>query len=278
VIIVVLVFLQSWRATIIPARAIPYRSSARFAAMQAFGFSLNNLSLLSLVLAIGIVVDDAIVVVENIEHHLADGLSPRDAARKAMDEVSGPVVAVALVLCAVFVPTAFMTGSARPVLPPVRADHRVSTPSPRSTRSPFRPPRRAAAAPHGAKKDWFTRLLDGCLAGSSGFSTRLRVGRETYGNLVRRFCVARAWCSSFMPRCSRSPRSASSRPGGFIPQQDRGYCVVFCQLPDASIARTLDAPSRKAAQIARPLPGEGHGAIPGFNSSAATRRIPRRCS
>jgi multidrug efflux pump len=110
VFIVVLVFLQNWRATIIPMVAVPVSLVGTLAAMALFGFSLNNLSLFGLVLAIGIVVDDAIVVVENVERLMATGLSPRDAARRAMDEVTGPVIAISLVLCAVFVPTAFMAG------------------------------------------------------------------------------------------------------------------------------------------------------------------------
>jgi multidrug efflux pump len=110
VFIVVLVFLQNWRATIIPMVAVPVSLIGTFSVMALLGFSLNNLSLFGLVLAIGIVVDDAIVVVENVERWLAEGLSPRDAARKAMEEVTGPVIAIALVLCAVFVPTAFMAG------------------------------------------------------------------------------------------------------------------------------------------------------------------------
>ncbi len=110
VFIVVLVFLQNWRATIIPMVAVPVSLIGTFAVMALLGFSLNNLSLFGLVLAIGIVVDDAIVVVENVERWLAEGMSPRDASRKAMDEVTGPVIAIALVLCAVFVPTAFMAG------------------------------------------------------------------------------------------------------------------------------------------------------------------------
>src|SRR5205814_9326482 len=101
---------QNWRATLIPMIAVPVALVGTFAFMGMLGFSLNNLSLFGMVLAIGIVVDDAIVVVENVETHLARGLSPRDAARKAMTEVSGPVIAIALVLCAVFVPTAFMAG------------------------------------------------------------------------------------------------------------------------------------------------------------------------
>jgi multidrug efflux pump len=110
VFIVVLVFLQNWRATIIPMIAVPVSLVGTFAVMSAMGFSLNNLSLFGLVLAIGIVVDDAIVVVENVERYLAMGLSPLESARKAMDEVSGPVIGIALVLCAVFVPTAFLAG------------------------------------------------------------------------------------------------------------------------------------------------------------------------
>ncbi|HEX3602222.1 MAG TPA: efflux RND transporter permease subunit, partial [Lacipirellulaceae bacterium] len=110
VFIVVLVFLQNWRATIIPMVAVPVSLIGTFAVMALLGFSLNNLSLFGLVLAIGIVVDDAIVVVENVERWLAEGMLPRDASRKAMEEVTGPVVAIALVLCAVFVPTAFMAG------------------------------------------------------------------------------------------------------------------------------------------------------------------------
>jgi multidrug efflux pump len=110
VFIVVLVFLQNWRATIIPMIAVPVSLVGTFAVMSAMGFSLNNLSLFGLVLAIGIVVDDAIVVVENVERYLAMGLSPLEASRKAMDEVAGPVIGIALVLCAVFVPTAFLAG------------------------------------------------------------------------------------------------------------------------------------------------------------------------
>ena len=124
VVIVVLVFLQNWRASLIPLMAIPVSLIGTFAAMSAFGFSLNMLSLFGLVLAIGIVVDDAIVVVENVERHIAAGLSPRDATHKAMDEVTGAVIAIAFGLSAVFVPTAFISGIIGQFLPAVRADDR----------------------------------------------------------------------------------------------------------------------------------------------------------
>src|SRR5262249_3539665 len=110
VIAVVFVFLQSWRATLIPLLAVPVSLVGTFALFPLFGFSINTVSLLALVLAIGIVVDDAIVVVEAVEHHIEDGLSPRDATLRAMSEVSGPVVAIALILTAVFLPTAFIPG------------------------------------------------------------------------------------------------------------------------------------------------------------------------
>ena len=124
VVIVVIVFLQSWRTAIIPIVAIPVSLIGTFAVMSAFGFSLNTLTLFGLVLAIGIVVDDAIVVVENVERNIAQGMSPRDAAHETMDEVGSAVLAIALVLTAVFVPTAFIPGIIRPVLSPVRADDR----------------------------------------------------------------------------------------------------------------------------------------------------------
>ena len=122
--LVVLVFLQDWRAMILPMIDVPVSLIGTFAVMAALGFSLNNISLFGLVLAIGIVVDDAIVVLENIERLMATGLDARTATIKAMDEVTGPIVAVALVLCAVFVPCAFISGITGAVLPPVRRDDR----------------------------------------------------------------------------------------------------------------------------------------------------------
>jgi len=110
VVIVVVLFLQTWRASIIPLCAVPVSLIGTFAVMHAFGFSINALSMFGLVLAIGIVVDDAIVVVENVERNIALGLTPRDATRQAMREVTGPIIATALVLCAVFIPTAFISG------------------------------------------------------------------------------------------------------------------------------------------------------------------------
>ena len=124
VVLVILVFLQSWRAAIIPVVAIPVSLIGTFAVLAALGYSLNTLSMFGLVLAIGIVVDDAIVVVENVERNLEHGLTPREAAHRSMDEVSAALVAIVLVLCAVFVPDTFLTGITGRILPPVRGDDR----------------------------------------------------------------------------------------------------------------------------------------------------------
>ena len=124
VILVMIVFLQSWRTAIVPIVAIPVSLIGTFAVMAALGFSINNLSLFGLVLAIGIVVDDAIVVVENVERNLRAGLSPREAAHRTIDEVAGPIIATFLVLAAVFVPAAFIPGISGPVLPAVRGHDR----------------------------------------------------------------------------------------------------------------------------------------------------------
>jgi len=269
VVIVVLVFLQTWRATIIPLIAIPVSLIGTFAAMQAFGFSLNNLSLLSLVLAIGIVVDDAIVVVENIEHHLAQGLSPRDAARKAMDEVSGPVVAVALVLCAVFVPTAFMTGLTGEFFRQFALTIAISTAISAFNSLTLSPALGALLLrPHGAKKDWFTRLLDGLLGWFfRGFNKGFDWGSRAYGNLVRRLCrLAALVLIVYAGLLVLTGLGFKVVPGGFIPAQDRGYGVVFCQLPDASSLERSTAALMKAAQIARETPGvKATVEFPGFN-------------
>jgi multidrug efflux pump len=269
VVIVVLVFLQSWRATIIPLVAIPVSLIGTFAAMQAFGFSLNNLSLLSLVLAIGIVVDDAIVVVENIEHHLAHGLPARDAARKAMDEVSGPVVAVALVLCAVFVPTAFMTGLPGEFFRQFALTIAVSTAISAFNSLTLSPALGALLLrPKQAKKDWFTKLLDGLLGWFFRlFNRAFDSGSAAYGNLVRRLCrVSALVLVVYAGLLVLTGLGFKAVPGGFIPAQDRGYCVVFCQLPDAASLDRSTAALEKAAQIARSTPGvKATVQFPGFN-------------
>src|SRR5271166_731935 len=159
--IVVLVFLQNWRATLIPLVAVPVAIVGTFAVMAALSYSLNNLSLFGLVLAIGIVVDDAIVVVENVERWLEQGLPPREAARRAMDEVTGPVIAVALVLCAVFVPCAFLSGITGQFFRQFAVTIAVSTVISAFNSLTLSPALAAILLkPHGARRDPLTWLLD----------------------------------------------------------------------------------------------------------------------
>src|SRR5437763_3441739 len=179
---VVLIFLQNWRSALIPLVAVPVAVVGTFAAMAAIGFSLNCLTLFGLVLAIGIVVDDAIVVVEAVEHHIEHGLTPRQAAHRAMDQVSGPVIAVALVLSAVFVPCAFISGITGQFFRQFALTIAVST-----VISAFNSLRLSPALaaillqPCGAKKDAFGRLIDAVLGWFfRGFNWVFRRGSNGY--------------------------------------------------------------------------------------------------
>src|SRR6185503_2507479 len=207
-----------------------------FAAMSLFGFSLNNLSLFGLVLAIGIVVDDAIVVVENIEHHIAAGLTPRDAARKAMDEVSGAVVAVALVLGAVFVPTAFMSGITGQFFRQFALTIAVSTAISALNSLTLSPALGAILLkPHGSKKDGFQRVIDALLGWFfRGFNRVFAWSSNAYGNTVGRLTrVAVIVLLVYAGLLGLTAFGFKVVPGGFLPTQDRGYGVAFAQLPDA---------------------------------------------
>src|SRR5947208_4204555 len=188
VVIVVLVFLQTWRASLIPLLAIPVSLVGTLAAMQAFGFSLNMLSLFGLVLAIGIVVDDAIVVVENVERHIAEGLAPREAAHRAMDEVTGAVIAIAFGLSAVFVPTAFLGGIAGQFYRQFALTIAVATLLSAFNSLTLSPAMCALLLqPEGAEKDWFGRLWDRLFG--RFFRAFNRVFERTshrYGGAVRR--------------------------------------------------------------------------------------------
>src|SRR6185503_10669568 len=187
VVIVVLVFLQTWRASLIPLLAIPVSLIGTFAAMAAFGFSLNMLSLFGIVLAIGIVVDDAIVVVENVERHIALGLAPREAAHKAMEEVTGAVIAIAFGLSAVFVPTAFLGGIAGQFYRQFSLTIAVATILSAFNSLTLSPAMCALLLqPHGAEKDWFGRLWDRLLGPffrifNRGFDRLI----ERYGGAVK---------------------------------------------------------------------------------------------
>ena len=259
--IVVLLFLQNWRTTLIPLIAVPVAIIGTFSVMSALGFSLNNLSLFGLVLAIGIVVDDAIVVVENVERWLHHGLSPRDAARKAMDEVTGPVIAVALVLCSVFIPCAFISGITGQFFRQFAITIAVSTAFSAINSLTLSPALAAILMqPKGAKRDsltwlidmtigWFFKLFNITFDFLTGIYARF-VGLLLRGTLVVLILyLGLLWLTY---------EEFSKAPVGFVPNQDKGYLMLSVQLPDsASVGRTREVLNRIEA-IARQSEGVAH--------------------
>ncbi len=259
--IVVLVFLQNWRAALIPLIAVPVAIVGTFAVMAALGFSLNNLSLFGLVLAIGIVVDDAIVVVENVERWLQEGMAPRDAARKAMDEVTSPVIAVALVLVAVFVPCAFISGITGQFFRQFAVTIATSTVISAFNSLTLSPALAALILkPHGVARDpltwaldtglgWFFKLFNKTFSVSTAIYTRL-----VAGFLRISFVVLVIYAGLLVLTYVEFQRV----PTGFVPEQDKGYLLVNVQLPDsASVERTQQAMT-KIEQIARETDGVVH--------------------
>jgi hydrophobe/amphiphile efflux-1 (HAE1) family protein len=258
VVLVVLVFLQTWRASLIPLLAIPVSLVGTFAAMAAFGFSLNMLSLFGLVLAIGIVVDDAIVVVENVERHIAAGLAPREAAHRAMDEVTGAVIAIAFGLSAVFVPTAFLGGIAGQFYRQFALTIAVATMLSAFNSLTLSPAMCALLLqPHGAEKDWLGRLWDRLFgrffrAFNRTFErTSDRYGRAV-GRLVHRPGVA---LTTYVTLLGLTFLGFRTIPTGFIPAQDKGYLIVAIQLPDGASLERTDAVVRRASDIILATPG-----------------------
>ncbi|HEV7226570.1 MAG TPA: multidrug efflux RND transporter permease subunit [Pirellulales bacterium] len=259
--IVVLVFLQNWRAAIIPLVAVPVAIIGTIAVMAALGFSMNNVSLFGLVLAIGIVVDDAIVVVENVERWLEHGLPPREAARKAMDEVTGPVIAVGLVLCAVFVPAAFISGITGQFFRQFAVTIAVSTVISAFNSLTLSPALAAILLkPHGAARDPLTWLLDVLLGWffwlfNRGFGAVTGVYTRIVGGMLRASVLV---LLAFGGLLYATYWEFNRLPTGFIPQQDKGYLLVNVQLPDsASVERTRETMTRIEA-IARKNPSVAH--------------------
>jgi hydrophobe/amphiphile efflux-1 (HAE1) family protein len=259
--IVVLVFLQNWRAAVIPLIAVPVAIIGTFAVMAAMGFSLNNLSLFGLVLAIGIVVDDAIVVVENVERWMAQGLSPREAAFKAMGEVTGPVVAVALVLCAVFVPCAFISGITGQFFRQFALTIAVSTVISAFNSLTLSPALAAVLLkPHGASGDWFSRAMDMSLGWffkmfNWGFGRSTEVYAKIVKWLLRTSFVVLLIYGGLL---YLTYWGMLKMPTGFIPQQDKGYLLLNVQLPDgASVERTKSV-MKQIEQLAHKIPGVAH--------------------
>jgi hydrophobe/amphiphile efflux-1 (HAE1) family protein len=271
VVIVVILFLQTWRASVIPIVAIPVSLIGTFILLAAMGYSLNNLSLFGLVLAVGIVVDDAIVVVENVERNLRLGLSPRDATRRTMDEVGGALVAIALTLIAVFVPAAFISGISgqffRQFAVTIAAATAIScfvslTLSPALCALLFKPheehPRRAALP---------VRVMQAFFRGFNFGFDRLSAGYGAMtGRLVRLTVIALVVYAGLI---ALTGWQFARAPTGFIPQLDQGYLITVLQLPPGSSLPRTDAIVRQATDIILKTPGVIH-AVPFAGFDAAT--------
>ncbi len=261
VILVVFIFLQGWRATLIPLLAVPVSLVGTFAVFPLLGFTVNTLSLFGLVLAIGLVVDDAIVVVEAVEHHIEKGLSPRDATLKAMSEVTGPVIAIALILSAVFVPTAFIPGITGRLYQQFAITIAVSvifsafnalTLSPALSALLLRP-RTEARGPLGAFFKWFNRVF----------------GQATDGYVH--------WCHVLIKKSARAMILllgltvlagffGSRLPGGFLPEEDQGYLFLAVQLPNAASLQRTDEVCRQVEEILAKTPGvQSYNTVTGFS-------------
>jgi len=271
VVIVVILFLQTWRAAVIPLVAIPVSLVGTFFFMAIFGFTLNNLSLFGLVLAIGIVVDDAIVVVENVERNMAAGLSPREAARRSMDEVGSALIAIALVLCAVFVPSAFITGISgqfyRQFALTIAGATIISlivslTLSPAMCALLLKP--RHAGAPRLGERPirgffrGFNYVFDGVGRGY----------RWLAGKVVRFAAIVLVIYAAILAFGLNGFRHT---PQGFIPQLDRGYLIIVTQLPPGAALQRTDEVNRRAVDIALQVPGVAHAVnIVGFSGATFT--------
>jgi hydrophobe/amphiphile efflux-1 (HAE1) family protein len=242
--LVVLLFLQNWRATLIPLMSVPVAIVGTFAFMAGLGFSLNNLSLFGLVLAIGIVVDDAIVVVENVERWIEHGLSPREAAFKAMEEVTGPVIGVALVLCAVFVPCSFIAGIVGQFFRQFALTIAVSTLLSAVNSLTLSPALAAILLrPKHAPPDIVDRVLQfACGWIFRGFNATFAAVVEAYAWLVgRSLRLATVILLVFVGLLAVTWLLFTRTPVGFIPQQDKGYLIADVVLPDgASVQRTSE--------------------------------------
>ncbi len=272
VVLVVILFLQTWRAAIIPITAIPVSLVGTFFFMAMFGFSLNNLSLFGLVLAIGIVVDDAIVVVENVERNIAAGLSPREAAQLSMDEVGSALIAIALVLCAVFVPAAFITGISGQFYRQFAltiAGATVISLIVSLTLSPALCALLLKPHAHRAQTRWWMAPMHGFFrAFNLGFDA---MGRG-YGWLTARIVrIAVMMLVVYAGVIAYGLNEFRKTPAGFIPQLDAGYLIVVTQLPSGASLERTDAVNRQVVEKALQVPGVVHAVnFAGFSGATFT--------
>ena len=274
VVLVVILFLQTWRASIIPLIAVPVSIIGTFAVMYAFGFSINALTLFGLVLAIGIVVDDAIVVVENVERNIESGLSPRDATYRAMKEVSGPIIAIALVLVAVFVPLAFISGLSGQFYRQFALTIAISTVISAINSLTLSPALAALLLKdHHAKKDWLTLFMDAIFGWFfRGFNRAFGAASNGYGRTVGGLLSRKSLVMViYLALVALTYSMFNAVPGGFVPAQDKQYLIGFAQLPDgATLDRTEDV-IKRMSDIAMEQPGVEHAiAFPGLSINGFT--------
>jgi multidrug efflux pump len=274
VVLVVILFLQTWRASIIPLIAVPVSIVGTFAVMHVFGFSINALSLFGLVLAIGIVVDDAIVVVENVERNIEAGLSPRDASYQAMREVSGPIVAIALVLVAVFVPLAFISGLTGQFYKQFALTIAISTVISAVNSLTLSPALSAILLQgHDAPKDRLTRVMDRLLGWFFGrFNRAFAFASNGYGRGVDGAISRKgAMIGIYLVLVALTALLFRQVPGGFVPGQDKQYLVGFAQLPDGATLDRTEEVIRRMSEIALKEPGvESAVAFPGLSINGFT--------
>jgi multidrug efflux pump len=274
VVLVVIVFLQTWRASIIPLLAVPVSVIGTFAVMMGLGFSINTLSLFGLVLAIGIVVDDAIVVVENVERNIENGLTPKEATYKAMREVSGPIVAIALTLSAVFVPLAFVSGLTGEFFKQFALTIAISTVISAFNSLTLSPALASILLKgHGAKKDIFQRTIDRLFGWFfKRFNQVFRRGSNSYGAGVTGVLKRKSlMLVIYAVLIAAIVALIHIVPSGFIPGQDKQYLVSFAQLPDAASLDRTEGVIREMSDIALKHPGvESAVAFPGLSINGFT--------
>ncbi|MCD6034676.1 MAG: transporter [Rickettsiales bacterium] len=274
VVLVVILFLQTWRASIIPLLAVPVSIVGTFALMLMFGFSINALSLFGLVLAIGIVVDDAIVVVENVERNIANGLSPKDATYQAMREVSGPIIAIGLTLIAVFVPIAFISGLTGQFYSQFALTIAISTVISAFNSLTLSPAMAALLLKdHHAPKDWLTRVMDNKLGWLfARFNHLFDRSSKKYSGMVGSILQRKALAMTvYVGLIGLTFFGFWHVPTGYIPQQDKQYLIGFAQLPDAASLDRTDEVMRRMSEIGLKTPGIANAvAFPGLSINGFT--------
>ncbi len=269
VVVVVIIFLQRWRAAIIPLLAVPVSIVGTFALMHLFGFSINVLSLFGLILAIGIVVDDAIIVVENVERNIEEGLAPRDATIKAMQEVTGPIIATTLVLLAVFIPISFISGLTGQFYQQFALTIAISTVISSFNSLTLSPAMsRLLLKPAGERDDWLTRGMNKIFGRFFGWFNRFfdKRSRNYANGICSTIAHRKLALGVFAGLCALTYFMFQIVPSGFVPVQDKQYLISFAQLPDGATLERTEAVIQEMSEIALETEGVTNAvAFPGLS-------------